>query len=123
MEALGRSLRALSRSAETRPQSGPLGLDLPTDGVPEGQLELKLDRSDGPAEIQAAMRALCDPDERAHLWRVRPRIERLLGLIVHRYRGRKARYRGARKATLQAAWTAVLVNLHPIGAALRGQGA
>lgn len=29
--------------------------------------------------------------------RVRPRIERLLGLIAHRSRGRKARYRGARK--------------------------
>ena len=72
---------------------------------------------------QVALRALSDPEERAHLWRVRPRIERLLGLIVHRYRGRKARYRGARKATLQAAWTAVLVDLHPIGAALRAQGA
>ena len=71
---------------------------------------------------QGAMRALSDPDEREHLYRVRPRIERLLGLIVHRYRGRKARYRGTRKATLQAVWTAVLVNLHPVGVALRGEG-
>jgi hypothetical protein len=50
------------------------------------------------------------------------RIERLLGLVVHRYRARKARYLGTRKATLQVAWTAVLVNLHPIGAALRAEG-
>jgi transposase/IS5 family transposase len=72
---------------------------------------------------QDAARVLSDPDERSHLHRVRPRIERLLGLIVHRYRGRKARYRGVRKATLQAAWTAVLVNLHPLGTALRAQEA
>lgn len=44
-------------------------------------------------------------------------------LIVHRYHARKSRYLGARKATLQAAWTAVLVNLHPIAAALRAQTA
>ncbi len=50
------------------------------------------------------------------------RIERLLGLVVHRYRARKALL-GTRKATLQVAWTAVLVNLHPIGAALRAQAA
>ena len=72
---------------------------------------------------QEALRVLSDPDERSRLHRVRPRIERLLGLIVHRYRGRKARYRGARKATLRTAWTAVLVNLHPIGAALDAEGA
>ncbi len=69
------------------------------------------------------MRALADPDEREHLYRIRPRIERLLGLIVHRYRGRKARYRGTRKATLQAVWIAVLVNLLPIGGALRAERA
>jgi hypothetical protein len=50
-------------------------------------------------------------------------LERLLGLIVHRYRGRKSRYLGARKSAFQAVWTAVLVNLHPIGAALRAQAA
>jgi hypothetical protein len=66
---------------------------------------------------------LADPAERDHLKRTRPLIERLLGLIVHRYRGRKSRYLGARKSTLQAVWTAVLVNLHPIGAALRNHAA
>ncbi len=68
---------------------------------------------------QAALQALSDPAESEHLNRIRPRIERLLGLIVHRYHGRKSRYLAARKSTLQAVWTAVLVNLHPIGAALR----
>ena len=72
---------------------------------------------------QAALQALSDPDEYEHLNRTRPRIERLLGLIVHRYHGRKSRYLGARKSTFQAVWTAVLVNLHPIGAALRNQAA
>ena len=72
---------------------------------------------------QAALQALSDPAERDHLTRTRPRIERLLGLIVYRYRGRKSRYLGTRKATFQALWTAVLVNLHPIGAALRANPA
>ena len=72
---------------------------------------------------QAALQALSNSAELDHLNRTRPRIERLLGLIVHRYRGRKSRYLGARKSTLQAVWTAILVNLHPIGAALRTQGA
>jgi transposase len=72
---------------------------------------------------QAALQALSDPDQLGHLKHTRPRIERLLGLIVHRYQGRKSRYLGARKSTLQAVWTAVLVNLHPIGAALRAQTA
>jgi hypothetical protein len=39
---------------------------------------------------QAALQALSDPAERDHLKRTRPPIERLLGLIVHRYRGRKS---------------------------------
>jgi hypothetical protein len=60
---------------------------------------------------------------RDHLKRVRPRIERLLALIVHRYKGRKSRYLGARKSALQALWTAVLVNLHPIATALRAEAA
>lgn len=89
--------------------------------APGGQRAIRFSRREDLR--QAAMRALCDPDERDHLHRVRPRIERLLGLIVHRYRARKARYRGARKTTLQAVWTAVLVNLHPIGAALRAERA
>ena len=75
----------------------------------------------GPPPSRAT--ALADPGEREHLNRTRPRIERLLGLVVHRYHGRKSRYLGARKSTLQAAWTAVLVNLHPIGAALRAHAA
>jgi hypothetical protein len=45
----------------------------------------------------------------------------VLGLLVHRYRGRESRYRGTRKARLQATWSAVLVNLHPIEAALAAQ--
>ncbi len=89
--------------------------------APGGQRAIRISRREDLR--QDALRALSDPDQRDLLWRVRPRIERLLGLVVHRYRGRKARYRGARKATLQAVWTAVLVNLHPIGAALRAGGA
>ena len=57
-----------------------------------------------------------------YLRKTRMRIERLLGLLVHRYRARESRYLGTRKAELQAAWTAVLVHLHPIGAALRAEG-
>ena len=72
---------------------------------------------------QAGLRALADPSEREHLKRTRPRIERLLGLIVHRYQGRRSRYLGSRKSEFQALWTAVLVNLHPIGGALRAQAA
>jgi hypothetical protein len=48
---------------------------------------------------------------------------RLHALIVHRYHGRKSRYLGTRKSTYQAVWTAVLVNLHPIGAALQANAA
>jgi transposase len=73
--------------------------------------------------LQAGREALKDPPTREHLRRKRPRIERLLGLLVHRYHARKSRYRGRRKATFQATWTAVLVNLHPIEAALTGSAA
>jgi transposase len=89
--------------------------------APGGQRDIRIRRREDLR--QAALRALADPAERDHLYRTRPRIERLLGLIVHRYRGRKSRYLGARKSALQALWTAVLVNLHPIGAALRAQTA
>jgi transposase len=89
--------------------------------APSGRRDIRISRREDLR--QAALQALSDPDERDYLHRVRPRIERLLGLIVHRYRGRKSRYLGARKSTLQAVWTAVLVNLHPIGAALRAQPA
>src|SRR5215217_2292870 len=86
---------------------------------PSGQRDIRIRRREDLR--QAVLRALSDPAERDHLKRTRPRIERLLGLIVHRYRGRKSRYLGARKSAFQAVWTAVLVNLHPIGAALRAQ--
>jgi transposase len=89
--------------------------------APGGQRDIRISRREDLR--QAALRALSNPAERDHLYRTRPRIERLLGLIVHHYQGRKSRYLGARKSTLQALWTAVLVNLHPIGAALRAQTA
>jgi transposase len=89
--------------------------------APSGRRDIRISRREDLR--QAALQALSDPDERDHLYRVRPRIERLLGLIVHRYRGRKSRYLGARKSAFQALWTAVLVNLHPIGAALRAEAA
>jgi hypothetical protein len=73
--------------------------------------------------LQAGRAALSDPTTREHLRRTRPRIERPLALLVSRYHARKARYFGRRKALLQAAWTAVLVNLHPIVGALRAQAA
>ena len=66
----------------------------------------------------AARQALDDPQTAEHLRRTRPRIERLLSLLAHRYGARKSRYRGRPKALLQAAWTAALVNLNPIGARL-----
>jgi transposase len=69
----------------------------------------------------AARQALEDPIAAEHLRRTRPRVERLLGLLAHRYRARKSRYIGTRKAHLQAAWTAALVNLNPIGRLLVSQ--
>ncbi len=72
---------------------------------------------------QAGRAALAEPGPREHLRRTRPRLERLLGLLARRYHARQSRYFGRRKALLQAAWSAALVNLHPIGAALRAQGA
>ncbi len=65
--------------------------------------------------------ALQDPDTAEHLRRTRPRIERLLGLLAHRYGARKSRYIGSAKARLQAAWAAALVNLNPIGRQLATQ--
>jgi transposase len=89
--------------------------------APGGRREIRISRREDLR--QAALQALSDPAQRDHLTRTRPRIERLLGLVVYRYGGRKSRYRGKRKSTLQAVWTAVLVNLHPIGAALKAQAA
>jgi hypothetical protein len=71
----------------------------------------------------AARQALDDPDTAEHLRRTRPRVERLLGLLAHRYKARKSRYVGTPKARLQAAWTAALVNLNPIGHRLTAQTA
>ena len=73
--------------------------------------------------LLAARQALEDPQTADHLRRSRPRVERLLSLLAHRYRARKSRYLGRRKAELQAAWAAALVNLNPIGGALRAQAA
>lgn len=64
--------------------------------------------------LQAGRAMLADPDTAEHLRRTRPRIERLLGLVAHRYHARQSRYIGTSKSTLQAAWTAAVVNLGPI---------
>jgi hypothetical protein len=64
--------------------------------------------------LLAARKALEDPATAERLRRRRPRIERLLGLLTGRYGARKSRYLGRRKAELQAAWSAALVNLNPI---------
>jgi transposase len=85
--------------------------------APGGRRQIRLSRREDLR--QAALHQLADPAEREYLKRTRPRIERLLGLMVYRYHARTSRYRGTRKTELQAVWTAVLVNLHPIGAALR----
>jgi hypothetical protein len=71
----------------------------------------------------AARQALDDPRHAEHLRRTRPRIERLLGLLTVRYGARKSRYFGRRKARLQAAWAAALVNLNPIARHLAAQTA
>src|SRR4051794_34633729 len=71
----------------------------------------------------AARQALDDPPTAEHLRRTRPRVERLLGLLAHRYQARKSRYIGTEKAHLQAAWTAALVNLNPIARHLTAQPA
>jgi len=89
--------------------------------APEGFRTIRLARRED--LLQVGREALKDPPTADYLRRTRPLIERLLGLLVHRYRARKSRYRGRRKAAFQAAWTAVLVNLHPIGAALPAQAA
>jgi len=72
----------------------------------------------GEAELAAARQALDDHETAEHLRRTRPRIERLLGLLTYRYHARKSRYLGSKKCRLQAAWTAAIVNLNPIGRGL-----
>ena len=71
-------------------------------------------RDDRRADRRGAL-ARRPPCGKLMLRRTRPRIERLLGLLAHRYKARKSRYVGSRKARLQAAWTAALVNLNPLG--------
>ena len=71
----------------------------------------------------AARQALDNPATAEHLRRTRPRIERLLGLLAHRYGARKSRYIARAKARLQAAWAAALVNLNPIARRLATTGA
>jgi hypothetical protein len=73
--------------------------------------------------LWAGRQALRDPIASEHLRRTRPRIERLLGLLAHRYGARKSRYIGNAKTRLQAAWAAALVNLNPIGHRLTSQSA
>jgi hypothetical protein len=87
--------------------------------APGGRRNIRINRREDLR--QAAQRELADPTQLAHLKQTRPRIERLLGLIVYRYHARTSRYNGVRKTELQAVWTATLVNLHPIGAALRSR--
>jgi transposase len=102
------------------PRVGCQGCPLAARCLPaKGQRQIRIERRED--LLGAGRRALADPDEREHLRRTRPRIERLLSLLSHRYHARKSRYFGRRKALLQAAWSAVLVNLHPIGAALRAE--
>ncbi|MGI8712977.1 MAG: IS1182 family transposase [Solirubrobacteraceae bacterium] len=78
---------------------------------------------DHEGRLQAGRQALRDPAAREHLRRTRPRIERLLGLLAHRYGARKSRYIGSAKARLQAAWAAALANLNPIRHRLTAQTA
>lgn len=73
--------------------------------------------------LQAGRQMLKDAEVSEHLRRTRPRIERLLGLLAHRYGARKSRYIGSAKARLQASWAAALVNLNPIGRHLTSQNA
>jgi len=88
--------------------------------APGGQRAIRITRQE---ELrQRGAEALREPGLADYLRKTRMRIERLLGLLVHRYGARKSRYLGTKKAAFQAAWTAVLVNLHPIGAALRAEG-
>jgi transposase len=75
------------------------------------------------ALLLAARQALDNPETAEHLRRTRPRIERLLGLLAHRYKARKARYIGRAKARFQALWTAALINLNPISHRLNAQTA
>jgi hypothetical protein len=78
--------------------------------IPRRQIKL----TDHDELLLPARHTLKDPVTAEHLRRDRPRIERLLGLLAHRYGARKSRYIGSAKAQLQASWAAALVNLNPI---------
>ena len=90
-------------------------------GPVKGRRQIRIAPQEG--LLIAARQALDDPNTAEHLRRTRPRIERLLSLLARRYGARKSRYIGRRKAVLQAAWAAALVNLNPIGARLAAQAA
>jgi hypothetical protein len=90
-------------------------------GPVKGRRQIRIAPQEQP--LIAARQALDDPASAEHLRRTRPRIERLLSLLAHRYGARKSRYRGRRKAALQAAWSAAPVNLNPIGARLAAEAA
>jgi hypothetical protein len=79
-----------------------------------GRARRQLNLGDHEELLQAGRAMLTDPLAAEHLRRTRPRIERLLGLLAHRYGARKSRYHGKAKARLQAAWAAALVNLNPL---------
>jgi hypothetical protein len=100
------------RASFTRQQCGPCPAHDRCAGPARGVRQIVI--ADDEELLLAARHALHDPANAEHLRRTRPRIERLLGLLAHRYRARKSRYIGTRKARLQAAWTAALVNLNPI---------
>src|SRR5205085_1509736 len=57
--------------------------------APGGQRDIRIRRREDLR--QAALQVLSEPAQRERLYRTRRRIERLLGLIVHRYQGRKSR--------------------------------
>jgi hypothetical protein len=88
-----------------------------------GRARRQINFGDHDELLLAARHALADPATAEHLRRARPRIERLLGLLAHRYGARKSRYIGSAKARLQAAWAAALVNLNPISHRLALQNA
>ncbi|MBA2774413.1 MAG: IS1182 family transposase [Nocardioidaceae bacterium] len=88
-----------------------------------GRARRQISLGEHEALMLAARQALADPATNEHLRRTRPRIERLLGVIAHRYGARKSRYIGTAKARLQAAWTAALANLNPIAHQLAAQTA
>jgi hypothetical protein len=100
------------RASFSRHQCGPCPAHDHCAGPARGVRQILI--ADDQELLLAARHALDDPINAEHLRRTRPRIERLLGLLAHRYHARKSRYIGTNKAHLQAAWTAALVNLNPI---------